>query len=317
MLSPYSQRHMTKWLTACAVLALAGASANGQDPSGPPGSIVFYSAGNGHPNNQIYTMNPDGSDPKQVTFDTASDVDPDISPDGKYIVFTSNQTGNNDIYIMNRSGATLDLTNNPANDEWARFSPDGKRIVFDSNRDGGVFEIFVMNADGSGEPRQLTSPPTLGRYPSWSPDGKQIIFRRGIDIYVMNADGDGTPVQLTNEAPPSFAQMANFSPNGQYITFMSFREGYCSVFLMKSDGSGQTNLTPKDPADPSTSWCSRAPAWSADGREIYFTSFRPSTSGQSQVFVMNLDGRDVRQLTNSGTSGSARARRKVRQRPLE
>jgi Tol biopolymer transport system component len=71
---------------------------------------------------------------------------------------------------------------------------------------------------------------------------------------------------------------------------MSFREGYCSVFLLNSDGSGQTNLTPKDPADPSTSWCSRAPAWSADGHKIYFMSFRPSTGGRNQVFVMNTDG---------------------------
>jgi Tol biopolymer transport system component len=254
-------------------------------------------------------MNPDGANPVRVTFDTASDVDPDISPNGKSIVFTSNQTGNNDIYIMDRrSGSTFDLTNNPANDEWARFSPDGKQIVFDSNRDGGVFEIFVMNADGSGTPTQLTFPPTLGRYPGWSPDGKQIIFRHGIDIDVMNADGSGTPTQLTNEVAPSFAQMPNFSPNGQYVAFMSFREGYCSVFLMNSDGSGQTNLTPKDSADPSTSWCSRAPAWSADGHEIYFMSFRPSTGGHNQVFVMNTDGSNLQQLTNAGTSGEPRAR---------
>ena len=308
MLTPFSLLHRSKWLTACAVLALPAAFANAQNPGGPPESIVFYSAGDGHPNNQIYTMNPDGSSPTQVTFDKASDVDPDISPNGKYIIFTSNQTGNNDIYIMDRSGNTLDLTNNPANDEWARFSPDGKEIVFDSNRDGGVFEIFIMNADGSGPPTQLTFPPTLGRYPSWSPDGKRIIFRRAIDLYVMNADGSGTPTQLTNEAPPSFAQMANFSPNGQHITFMCFREGYCSVFLMNSDGTGQTNLTPKDPADPLTSWCSRAPAWSADGHEIYFMSFRPSTGGHNQVFVMNADASNLQQLTSAGVNGEPRAR---------
>jgi Tol biopolymer transport system component len=300
-------RHIPKWPTACALLALAGAFANAQNPGGPPESIVFYSAGNGQPNNQIYSMNPGGTKGTRVTFDTGSDVDPDISPNGKYIVFTSNQTGNNDIYIMDRSGTTLDLSNNPGSDEWARFSPDGKQIVFDSNRDGGVYEIFVMNVDGS-DTTQLTFPPTLGRYPSWSTDGKQIIFRHGIDIYVMNADGSGSPTQLTNEVAPSFAQMANFSPNGQYIAFMSFREGYCSVFLMNSDGSGQTNLTPKDPANASILWCSRAPAWSADGREIYFMSFRPSTGGQNQVFVMNTDGSNVQQLTSAGTSGEPRAR---------
>ena len=47
------------------------------------------------------------------------------------------------------------------------------------------------------------------------------------------------------------------------IAFMSFREGYCAVFRMTADGNEQINLTPKDPADPPTSWFSRAPSWSA------------------------------------------------------
>src|SRR5579872_3015857 len=295
-------------LTISAVLPLTGARAYAQNGGGPNGSVVFFSARDGHPNNQIYVMDPDGSNPLRVTYDAASDVDPDISPNGKNIVFTSNQTGNNDIFVQERSGAVQNLTNNAATDEWARWSPDGKQIVFDSNRDGGVFEIYVMNADGTGSPTQLTVPPTLGRYPSWSPDGKQIVFRRGIDIYTINADGSGAPVQLTSEVPPSFAQMPVWSPDGRNIAFMSFREGYCSVFLMNSDGSQQTNLTPKAAGDANASWCSRAPSWSANGHEIFFMSFRPSTLGLNEIFVMNMDGTDVRQLTDTGTNGSPRAR---------
>jgi TolB protein len=289
-------------------LALTGVCAYAQNPGGPPGSVVFYSARDGHPNNQIYLMNPNGDNQIRVTNDAAADVDPDISPDGQRILFTSNQPGNNDIFVRDRSGDIRNLTNNPATDEWARWSPDGKQIVFDSNRDGGVYEIFVMNADGTGKTTQLTFPPTLGRYPSWSPDGKRIIFRRGIDIYSMDADGSGAPVQLTNEVAPSFAQMAVWSPDGRYIAFMSFREGYCSVFRMTADGKDQINLTPKNPADAPGLWCSRAPAWSTNGRDIFFMSFRPSTSGQSEIFVLNKEGGDLRQLTNTGTSGEPRAR---------
>jgi Tol biopolymer transport system component len=77
---------------------------------------------------------------------------------------------------------------------------------------------------------------------------------------------------------------------------------------MTADGDEQTNLTPKDSADSSNKWCSRAPAWSTNGREIYFMSFRPSTSGQTEIFVMDLEGGDLRQLTDTGSNGSPRAR---------
>ncbi len=295
-------------VTVCAAAVLTSTRAYAQQAGGPPASIVFYSARDGHSNNQIYVMNPDGTNQVRITYDAGSDVDPDLSPNGQNIVFTSNQTGNNDIFVRDRWGAMRNLTNNPANDEWARWSPNGQQIVFDSNREGGVFEIYVMNADGSGSPTRLTDTSVLSRYPSWSPDGAQIVFRRGIDIYTMNAYGSTAPTQLTHETAPSFAQMPVFSPDGRYIAFMSFREGYCSVFRMDADGSQQVNLTPKDPGDPSTSWCSRAPSWSADGQEIFFTSFRPSTSGQNEIFVMNMDGTNVRQLTDVGVSGSPRAR---------
>lgn len=294
-------------LAVFSAVLLVCAHGDAQQPGGPTGGVVFYSARDGQPNNQIYTMNPDGSNQVRITNDLASDVDPDISPSGQEIVFTSNLAGSNDIFVLSPSGAS-NLTNNPANDEWARWSPNGKQIVFDSNRDGGVFEIYIMNADGSGV-TELTTPPLLGRYPSWSPDGKEIVFRRGIDIYTINADGSGTPVQLTSEVAPSFAQMPVFSPDGKNVAFMSFREGYCSVFRMNADGSSQSNLTPRDPSVPAPAWCSRAPSWSADGQEIYFMSSR--VGGVNQVFVMNADGSNVRQLTGVnevGASGSPRAR---------
>jgi Tol biopolymer transport system component len=69
------------------------------------------------------------------------------------------------------------------------------------------------------------------------------------------------------------------------------------------------NLTPKDPADPSSAWLSRAPAWSMNGRQIYFMSFRPSTGGDVEVFVMNADGTGVARLTHSvGEDGGPQTR---------
>jgi len=305
-MSKMKQKSLLCALTACVAALLTGTQVYAQQPGGPPASVVFYSARDGHSNNQVYAMNPDGSNQLRITHDVASDMDPDVSPNGQDIVFTSNQAGNNDIFVRDRWGLTRNLTNNPANDEWARWSPNGKQVVFGSNRDGGVFEIYVINADGSSTATRLTDTPVLSRYPSWSPDGKQIVFRRGIDIYTVNADGTGAPIALTSEIAPSFAQMPVYSPDGRYIAFMSFREGYCSVFRMNADGSEQVNLTPKDPGASSSTWCSRAPAWSKDGQQIFFMSSR--SGGQNQIFVMNTDGTNVRQLTDIGVSGSPRAR---------
>ena len=230
---------------ASSVLLLAGAPLYSQRAGRRPGGVVFQSGARPeHPNNQIYVMDPDGSNQVRMTSDAASDTTPDISGNGEIVFASVDQTGNSDIYVLDRSGVAKNLTNNPANDGWPRWSPNGKQIAFESDRDGGIFEVYVMNADGSGpatrvsghsrhlmnaecpDPTQITEPPVASRYPSWSPDGRRIVFRRGIDIYTSNADGSDVPLQLTHEATTSFAQMAAFSPDGQYIAFMSFRQKY-------------------------------------------------------------------------------------------
>jgi Tol biopolymer transport system component len=107
--------------------------------------------------------------------------------------------------------------------------------------------------------------------------------------------------------------MPAWSPNGQQIAFMSLREGYCAVFLMSVDGDTPehpaVNLTPKASGDPSSQWCSRAPAWSRDGQRIYFQSMRPGTGGTADLFVMNADGTGLERLTvSAGEDGGPRVR---------
>ena len=86
------------------------------------------------------------------------------------------------------------------------WSPDGRKIVFVSDRDGNL-EIYVMNADGSGQ-RNLTRHPGYDSDPEWSPDGRKIAFatkREGnFEIYVMNADGSGQHNLTRNPAPDRF-----------------------------------------------------------------------------------------------------------------
>jgi Tol biopolymer transport system component len=103
--------------------------------------------------------------------------------------------------------------------------------------------------------------------------------------------------------------MAVWSPNGKQLAFMSARDGYPSVWVMNADGSGQTNLTPKDPGDADSEWVSRAPSWSTTGRQIYFMSFRPSTGLDTEIFLIDFDGTGLARITYTiGVDGSPRAR---------
>lgn len=290
-------------LGVLAALAITWFVAPAAQVAGIPGSLAFYSFRDG--NNEVYLANPDGTGLFRLTDDAASDTDPAVSPNGREVIFTSNRIGNNEIFVVGSTGGPAwNLTANPANEGWARWSPNGQQIVFHSNRDMN-FEIYVMNADGTDQ-RRLTDYAGIDQFPDWSPDGREIVFRRDFDIHVLDLQDDSVR-RLTSAA--GLNQMATWSPNGRQLVFMSARDGYPSVFVMHADGSGQVNLTPKDPADSDTAWMSRAPSWSKDGRHIYFTSFRPDTQGDTEIFVMSADGTGVERLTGSmGVDAHARAR---------
>jgi Tol biopolymer transport system component len=236
---------------------------------------------------------------------------PDISPNGRQIVFCGNQItdtnpeGDLEIFVMDADGSNVrQLTFNGANisDAWPRWSPNGKQIVFHSNVDGN-FEIYIINSDGSDLTR-VTDYAGLDQFPEWSPNGKRLAIRRDSDIYLINTDGS-EPTRLTNDTPVD--QMASWSPNGKQIAFMSLRDGYCAVYVMSSDGSDATNLTPKPDGVPANQFCSRAPAWARNGQQIYFSSFRPETNLFENIFVMNSDGGDVTRLTFDNSTLSVAA----------
>ncbi len=269
------------------------------DPGdGPPHSIAFQSNRDG--NNEIYVMNPDGSDQTRLTENSADDQRPDISPNGKQIAFSSrrvtetNPTGDFELFVMDSDGGDVtQLTFNSGIDSWARWSPNGKWIAFHSDASGN-FEIYIVRPDGS-ELTNVTNYSGLDQFPEWSPNGKQLVIRRDSALYLLDLDG-GESILLAASA--GINQMASFSPDGKQIAFMSTREGYPSVFLMDAEpGSDPVNLTPKPDAVPASQWSSRAPDWSRNGKFIYFSGRRPETGANEKIFVMSADGTNIAQLT--------------------
>src|SRR5215213_6266702 len=139
---------------------------------GTNGKIAFLSYRDG--NGEIYAMNADGTGQTNISNNTASDTDPDWSPDGTKLIFSSDRDGRIQIYIMNADGSgQMNLSNSPYNDGGSpSWSPDGTKIAFSSDRDGNQ-EIYVMNADGTNQTR-LTNNPAYEIVPAWSPDGSKI-----------------------------------------------------------------------------------------------------------------------------------------------
>ncbi len=184
----------------------------------------------------------------RLTHSSAFDAEPDWSPDGTQIVFTSNRSGNMNIWVMATNGSQrIQLTQDRNNgvEAWhssPKWSPDGSKILYRSDM-GDNNEIYIMNSDGSGQ-RNLTHHPASDVDPAWSPDGSLITFVSDRDgneeIYVMNADGTN-PQRLTNHIEKD--TYPAWSPNGQHIAFYSMREGNYEIFTMQNDGSRLTQLT--------------------------------------------------------------------------
>ena len=251
------------------------------------GRIAFESTRNG--NSDIYVINADGSDLRQLTSHPEWDHAPAWSPDGQRIAFHSLRDGNWEIYVMNADGSGVTrLTNQPERDWRPSWSRDGQLIAFESHRDGNG-NVYFMNADGTNVQR-LTDHSDWDGWPTWSQHGWQIAFfsNRGTngDIYVMASDGTNV-ARLTDH--PEWDKEPAWMPNGPRIAFSSARDGNREIYLVNADGKGLTRITDHPASDS-------RPAWSPDGQGIAIESDR---DGNWEIYVMGRDGRSPMRLTNN------------------
>ena len=248
-----------KVVAVCALLVAVAVTVpvrGGQEPEPARETIVYSSI---LPANwDLYLFDGPGSEPRRLTTDPGLDYNAAISPDGRWVVFTSERTGSPDLYVLDLHGnaGSRPLVEGPAMEDAAAISPDGRRLLFVSTRDGNadVFEMPFRPEDpaAAGEARNLTRHAAGDYNPAFSPDGARILFSSSRDTAVATSTGA--------------------SPGPTYLA--------SELYVMEADGTGVRRLTRHE------SW-DGAPAWTPDGQGVFFYSQR---DGESRIYRTAVDG---------------------------
>jgi serine/threonine protein kinase len=284
-------------------------------PIGGGGRIAFVSDREDGRTLQVWVMNPDGSDPVQITFGPGNKSEPAWSPDGQRLLYVApggtDEFGNDlglDIFVINidRSGQPVNLTQSPGDDTSPAWSPDGTRIAFTSNRVNNLRQVFIAPItcqplpDGCAlpeEPDNFSGGFAVEYEPEWSPDSHRIGVIGSINgapgrIFLRSALG-GQPEWLDNQDRIIGADDVSWSPDGNYLAFTWIvQSGKVEIYIIDLNNIyiGATSLT--------NSLGNRNPDFSPDGQMIVFTSTRDQNP---EIYVMTSSGSGQENITNNSS----------------
>jgi TolB protein len=245
------------------LLLFAPISSQNQPPSSPRTERIAFAA---YRNGQwdIYSIGPDGSEPRQLTDDSFEDTDPAYAPDGAKIAFASRRHNNWDVYVLDLlTGEETRLTNSPHYDGAPAWSPDGAQVAYESYQSGNL-DIWQIDAAGTGPATNLTPDSAAGDFaPAWSPDGRSIAFtswREGDkDLFLLDMSG-GEVIPLTDATTAEEGPV--WHPDGDRLAFVIDDLGDREVFTLDV-----TNPPAGDGSIEPITWLGRTdgPAWSPGG----------------------------------------------------
>jgi Tol biopolymer transport system component/DNA-binding winged helix-turn-helix (wHTH) protein len=238
----------------------------------------------------VYCLAVDGepgkNTPTVVTATNGRNEGPQLSPDGRRLVFMSDRSGYVDIWVSNRDGSSAVQLTNLHGSGTPRWSPDGLWIAFDSTS-GGPASVWVVSSMG-GVPRALVKDRFQNAVPGWSHDGKWVYFssdRSGQDqVWKVPAEG-GTPLRVTHDG--GFGALE--SVEGATLYFAKTRYDNPELWQMPVGGGRETLVS--GTVHP-RSWA----AWSPTKRGIFFSSVEGSNGGTSIDFY-DFQTRLVRQIS--------------------
>ncbi len=227
------------------------------------------------------------------------DMSPASSPDGQYVAFTSNRTGNWEIYVGAANGSTQQRVTHTtiAANLSPMWSPDGKSIVYETTRNGSR-DIYLVDV-ATGQETRLTDSAAGDVNPFWSPDSQKILFQ-------SNRDGLWQIYELTLSSKAwqrlSHGQGSDINPqysrDGKQIVFRSFQAAETNntvIYTMNADGSNRQAIS--DPKGDTLN-----PSWSPDNTLIAYQS---NLMGAGDIYVYEVSTRLTRQITDNTTLNSA------------
>jgi Tol biopolymer transport system component/DNA-binding winged helix-turn-helix (wHTH) protein len=189
----------------------------------PTGRLVYQSTASG--TRDLWVMQPDGGEQRQLTNDPAVDENPAVTPDNRYVVFASNRTGLFQLWRMDMDGSNqVQLTDGPAKD-FPAVSPDGKWVLCNTTDDWHLWKVSIYG----GKPVRLTDYPAS--FPAVSPDGRTIACvgrnepRREHSILILPFEG-GAPLKRLDSEKAGFSK----------IRMQWTREGKALIYALESIG---------------------------------------------------------------------------------
>lgn len=242
---------------------------------------------------ELYVMDYDGHEPRQVTADGFLNLMPQWSPDQRFLVFTSyrGRSKQHIVLIELATGERWTMVSLDGLNITPTFSPDGASLAFSSSRDGDA-EIYTLDTTTKALQR-LTNNPAGELSPSWSPTGREIAFTSdrggGPQVYVMSADGSNVR-RLTFQG--DYNASPAWSPRGRWIAYVCRTEKKeYKICLISPDGQEHRQISTGPGVEDS-------PSWSPDGRHVVFSS---TLDGRTHLYMMNADGTDRERLTVGGS----------------